>query len=150
MKQYYNISIYCNIYYSNTIEYGLQDISVYCTLRYIAIYCNVCCLNVINTQSLHHKNDLTSKNLDYTLQFLMLLYSFTGCILFSLMPKPHISGVKYLVYQNPIKYCNMAIYCNTLKCNTQYVHVRPRIVSPLIYTFSHCCLSNSCIYAQVT
>ena len=23
-------------------------------------------------------------------------------------------------YQNPIKYCNMAIYCNTLKCNTQY------------------------------
>ena len=23
-------------------------------------------------------------------------------------------------YQNPIKYCNMAIYCNTLKHNTQY------------------------------
>ena len=23
-------------------------------------------------------------------------------------------------YQNPIKYCNMAIYCNTLKRNIQY------------------------------
>ena len=23
-------------------------------------------------------------------------------------------------YQNPIKYCNMAIYCDTLKHNTQY------------------------------
>ena len=31
---------------------------------------------------------MTSKNLDYTLQFLMLLYSYTECILFSLMPKP--------------------------------------------------------------
>ena len=26
-------------------------------------------LNVINTQSLHYKNDWTSKNLDYTLHF---------------------------------------------------------------------------------
>ena len=34
-------------------------------ILHIAIYCNVCCLNVINTQSLHHKNDWTSKNLDY-------------------------------------------------------------------------------------
>ena len=70
MKQYYNISIYCNIYYSNTIEYGLKEISVYCTLRYIAIYCNVCCLNVVNAQSLHHKNDWTSRNLGYKLEFL--------------------------------------------------------------------------------
>ena len=70
MKQCYNILIYCNIYYCNTIQYGLKEIS---------IYCNVCCHNVINTQSLHHKNDWTSKNLDYSLQFLMVLYSYTGC-----------------------------------------------------------------------
>ena len=42
--------------------------------------CNVCCLNVINTQSLYHKNDWTSRNLDYTLQFLVLLYSYIGYI----------------------------------------------------------------------
>ena len=32
MKQYYNISIYCNIYYSNTIQYGLKEISIYCNI----------------------------------------------------------------------------------------------------------------------
>ena len=83
------------------------------------MYCNVCCLNVMNTQSLHHKNDWTSKNLDYTLQFLMLLYGYTGCIFFTLLPKP-IFPYEMSFYQNPIKYCNMAIYCNTLKHNTQY------------------------------
>ena len=41
MKQYYNILIYCNIYYSNTIPYGLKEISIYCTLQYIVIYCNI-------------------------------------------------------------------------------------------------------------
>ena len=35
-------------------------------ILHIAIYCIVCYLNVVNTQSLHHKNDQTSKNLDYT------------------------------------------------------------------------------------
>ena len=74
MKQYYNILIYCNIYYCNTMQYGLKDISIYCTLQYIAIYCNVCCLNIINTQSLHHKI------LDYTLQLLVILYGYSGCI----------------------------------------------------------------------
>ena len=113
MKQYYNISIYCNIYYCNTIQYGLKEILIYCTLQYIVIYCNVCCLNVINTQSLHHKNDWTSKNLDYTLQFLMLLYGFTGCIFFTLLPKP-MFPCEMSFYQNPTK------YCNTLKHNTQY------------------------------
>ena len=33
MKQYYNISTNCNIYYSNTIQYGLKEISIYCTLQ---------------------------------------------------------------------------------------------------------------------
>ena len=49
----------------------------------------------------------------------MLLYSYTGCTFFSLLPKP-IFPYEMSFYQNPIKYCNMAIYCNTLKCNTQY------------------------------
>ena len=132
MKQYYNISIYCNIFYSNTIQYGLKEISIYCTLQYIviyiAIYCNVCCLNVVNTQSLHHKNDRTSKNLDYTLQFLMFLYSYTGYIFFPLLLKP-IFPYEMTSYQNPIKYCNMAIYCNTLKCNTQY-SINPYCFTP--------------------
>ena len=38
MKQYYNISIYCNIYFCNTIQYGLKEISIYCTLQYVAMF----------------------------------------------------------------------------------------------------------------
>ena len=41
MKQYYNTSIYCNNYYYNTIQYGLKEISMYCTLQYIVTYCNI-------------------------------------------------------------------------------------------------------------
>ena len=35
-------------------------------------------------------------------------------------------------YQNPIKYCNMAIYCNTLKHNTQY-SIDPYCFTPNYY-----------------
>ena len=42
-----------------------------------------------------------------------------GVCFFSSLPKP-IFPYDMSFYQNPIKYCNMAIYCNTLKCNTQY------------------------------
>ena len=118
----------CNIYYCNTIQYGLKEISIYCTLQYIVIYCNVCCLNVINTPLLHHKNDWASKNLDHTLQFLMLLHGYTGCMFFILLPKP----IFLSFYQNSIKYCNMAIYCNTLIHNTDTALTC--IVSPLVYT----------------
>ena len=77
-------------------------------------------LNVVSAQSLHHKTDWTTRNLDCTLEFFMLLYSYTGCIFFSLLPKP-IFSYEMSFYQNPIKYCNMAtIYCLTLKRNTQY------------------------------
>ena len=113
MKQYYNISIYCNIYYCNTIQYGLKKISIYCTLQYIVLS------YVVNAQSMHHKNDSASRNLDYKLEFFMLLYNYTGCIFFSLLLKP-IFPYEMSFYQNPIKYCNMAIHCNTLKHNTQY------------------------------
>ena len=80
MKQHYNISIYCNIYYSNTIQYSLKETSIYCTLQYnIVIYCNVCCLNVVNAQSLHHKNNWTSivSNLDYMYVHLGFLHFYT-------------------------------------------------------------------------
>ena len=131
MKQYYNISIYCNIYYCNTIQYGLKEISIYCTLQYIVIYCNVCCLNIVNTQSLHHKNDRTSKNLDYTLQFLMLLYGHTGCIFFTLLSKPifpyEMSFSKIL--SNIAIWQYIAIHSNTI-CNTALTC----IVSPLVIT----------------
>ena len=36
-------------------------------------------------------------------------------------------------YQNPIKYCNMAIYCNTLKYNTQY-GIDPYCFTPTLHT----------------
>ena len=28
----------------------LKEISIYCTLQYIVIYCSVCCLNVVDIQ----------------------------------------------------------------------------------------------------
>ena len=144
MKQYYNISIYCNIYYCNTIQYGLKEISIYCTLQYIThcnilwyivIYCNFCCLNVINTQSSHHKNDLTSKNLDYTLQFLMLLYSYTRVIqgVYSLLyyqnPYAHMKCLFTKIQSNIAIWQYIAIHSNTI-CSTALTC----IVSPLIAT----------------
>ena len=75
---------------------------------------------VVNAQSLHHKNDWISRNLDYMLEFLHFYTVIQGvAIFFSLLPKP-IFPYQMSFYQNLIKYCNMAIYCNTLKCNTQY------------------------------
>ena len=76
------ISIYCNINDCNTtIQYSLRKYQyiVHCNiLWYIAICCNVyclnehCCLNAVIIQSLHHNNDWTSSNLEYTLQFLTI------------------------------------------------------------------------------
>ena len=40
---------------------------------YIYTYSNVCCLNIVSTQSLHCKIDWNSDNLDCTLQFLTFL-----------------------------------------------------------------------------
>ena len=95
------------------------------------IYCNVCCLNVVNAQSLHHKNDWTSRNLDHTLEILTFLHSYTECIFFSLLRKP-IFPYEMSFYQNPIKYCNMAIYCNMVKHNTQY-DIDPYCFTPTMY-----------------
>ena len=92
---------------------NILHIAIYCDiLQYIAVL-------VVNAQSLHHKNDWTSRNLDYTLEFFTLFYSYTGCVFFCLLLKP-VFPYEMSFYQNPIKYCNMAVYCNTLKCNTQY------------------------------
>ena len=83
------------------------------TFKEILIYCNVCCLIVINAQSLHHKNDWTSKNLDY------IHFSFSCFYMV-------IQGVHSLLYcQNPYSHMKCLLpksnqYCNTLKHNTQY------------------------------
>ena len=51
----------------------IKKIPIYYTLHCIVIYCNVCCVNVVNVQSLHHKNHWTSSNLDNALDFLYLI-----------------------------------------------------------------------------
>ena len=51
-----------------------QYYNSYIDILHIAVFCNVCCLNVINTQSLHHKNDWTSKNLGYS--YTLISYAF--------------------------------------------------------------------------
>ena len=127
--------------YIDILQYLLQQYNTIwlkgnINILYIAIYCNVC-LNVVNAQSLHHKNAWTSRNLDYTLEVFTLLYSYTGYIYFSLLPKP-IFPYEISFYQNPIKHCNMAIYCNTLKHNTQY-GIDPYCFTPstYIHTYVH-------------
>ena len=63
-----------------------KKISISCiTLQYIVtivMYYNAFCLNGVNIQSLHCKNDWNSGNLDYTVQFLRLyrVYSFQSHI----------------------------------------------------------------------
>ena len=55
------------------LQYNTIRLKGNINILYIAIYviyCNVGCLNVVNGQSLHHKNDWTSRNFDYTLSFL--------------------------------------------------------------------------------
>ena len=71
------------------------------------------------------------RNLDHTLEVLMLLHTYAGCIFFSLLPKP-IFPYEMSFYQNLIKYCNMAIYCNTLNHNTQY-GIDPYCFTPNVY-----------------
>ena len=68
-----------------------------------------------------------------------VLHSYTGCILFSLLLKP-IFPYEMTSYQNPIKYCNMAIYCNTLKCNMQY-GINPYCFTPSASFLK--CLNNT-------
>ena len=107
-------------------------------LQHIAIYCNVCCLNDVNVQPLHHKNDWIPSNLDYTLEFLHFIRLYTVYILFYCQNT--YSHVKCL-YQNPIKYCNTAVYCNTL--NTIRNMALTRIVSPLISSDLNTCHKKS-------
>ena len=50
---------------------NILHIAIYCDiLQYIAMF-------IVNAQSLHHKNDWTSRNLDYTLEFFYALYSYS-------------------------------------------------------------------------
>ena len=80
LQQYNTIQLKGNI--------NILHIAIYCgILQYT--YCNVCYLNVVNAQSLHQKNDWIFRNLDYTIEFCMLLYSYTGCIYFLYCQNPY-------------------------------------------------------------
>ena len=134
MKQYYNVSIYCNIYYCNTIQYGLREISLYCTLQCIGIYCNVCSLNVVNAQLLHHKNDWTSRNLDHTLE-VFTFYTVIQVVYSSLYcqnPYSHIKCLFTRIQSNITIWQYIAICSNTI-CNMAL----NRIVSPLVTSIEH-------------
>ena len=134
MQQYYNISIYCNIYYCNTIQYGIMEKSIYCTSQYIVIYCNVCCLHVVNAQSLHHKNDWTSNNLDYTLQLLYFyiviqgIYSFLYCLNPYFHAKCHFTKIQ----SNIAIWQYIAIHSNTIRNNG----IDPYCFTPNMYIVS--------------
>ena len=106
--------------------YGLKEISIYCTLQYIVIYCNVCCFNVISTQSLHHKIDWT-----WIIHFSFLYFYMIIQRVYSLRYCQNPFPYEMSFYQNSIKYCNMAIYCNTPKHNTQY-SIDPYFFTPTL------------------
>ena len=36
-ETYYNISIYCNTFYSNTMQYGLKEILIYCNIAILVV-----------------------------------------------------------------------------------------------------------------
>ena len=131
MQQYYNISIYCNIYYSNTIQYGLKERSIYCTLQYIVIYCNVCCLNVVSAHSLHHKNDWTSiETWVIHLSFLRFYTVIQGrySFLYCQNPYSHMKCLFTKIQSNIAIWQYIAIYSNTIR-NMALT----RIVSPLLH-----------------
>ena len=66
------------------------------------------------------------------------LYGYTVCIFYSLLLKP-ILLYETSFYQNPVKYCNMATYCNTLKHNMQYD------IDPYCFTPSLCDGMCTCV-----
>ena len=116
--------------YIDILQYLLQQYNTIqlkgnTNILHIAIYYDILqysailfCLHVVNAQLLHHKSDWTCRNLDYTLEFLRIYTVIQGvAIFFSLLPKA-IFPYEMSLYQNLIKYCNMAIYRNTLKHNT--------------------------------
>ena len=103
---------------------------------YTAIYCNVCCLHVINAQSLCHK--MTGPLDTWIIHFSFYTVIQGVRIFFSSLPKL-IFPYEMSFYQNPIKYCNMAIYCNTLKHNMQY-GIDPNCFTPNTYI---------CIYIRI-
>ena len=51
---------YIDILQCLLLQYNTIWLKEVIDILYITIYCNVYCLNVVNTQSLHHKNDWTS------------------------------------------------------------------------------------------
>ena len=120
MKQYIDILQYLLLQY-NTIR--LKKMLICCTLQYIAMF------NAVIIQSLHHKNDWSS-NLDHKLQFIMIYMVIPAetYISFLYYWNPYSYTVYEMsFYQNPVTYCNMAIYSNTIH-NMAFT----RIVSPLV------------------
>ena len=99
---------------------------------HIAIYCNVCCDNIVPIQSLHCKNDWTSSNLDYILQFLTIYMVIQG-VYFLFTIKTHIPIWNVFLPQSShiLQYGStyIAIHSNTI-CNAALI----RIVSPLVVT----------------
>ena len=105
-------------------------------LWYIAIYCNVCCLNAINTQSLHHKIDWT-----WIIHFSFLYFYMVT------------QGIYSLLYcQNPYSHMkclftkiqsNIAIHSNIIR-NIAFT----RIVSPLVCVCVCVCVCL-CVFVSV-
>ena len=130
MKQYYNISIYCNILYSNTIQYGLKEILIYCNVQYIVIYCNVCCLDVVNAHN-HYTTKMTGSLETWIihLSFLCFYTVIQGVysVLYCQNPYSHVKCLFTKIQSNIAIWQYIAIHSNTIR-NTALT----RIVSPLV------------------
>ena len=69
MQQYYNLLIYFAIF-TTAIQYNIPDKNID-ILQYIATFI---AFKVVSIQLLHYKNDWTSCNHKYTIQFLAILH----------------------------------------------------------------------------
>ena len=111
----------------------------------ITIYCNVCCLNVVNTQSLHHKIDWT-----WIIHFSFSYFNIVirgVAIFFTLLPKP--------IFPYEISFYQILQYCNILQyTQTQYaIQHLPKFFHPqcvCVYVcVSVCVCLCLCLYVCV-
>ena len=122
MKQYYNISIYCNIYYCNAIQYGLKEILIYCTLLYIAMFV-VLMLYILNHYTMKMTGPLKTWIIHFSFSCFYMVMQSVYCLLYCQNPY---SDMKCLFTKIQ---SNIAIHLNTIR-NTALT----RIVSPLKQT----------------
>ena len=101
---------YIDILQYSLLQYNTICLSIFCTLQYIVnmlqLFCHPSCKNSIITLTAKMTETLVTRNIQYDFMFLLSFFASFKDMICSFI--------------NLTTYCNMAIYCNTLKGNMQY------------------------------